>query len=1017
MVDVTLTWTEPATGDKPFYYEVDKIVSYAPITWGTIAKNLADATYTDKGNTAGLREIWRVRALGQGGYSDYTTLIYTPEEGTPPGAVTDLELTADLDVVDIEWGMPETGSPAKFTYDVERRVTGSETWTLIADKTPFISWFDTTVPTADTYWYRVTAYNENGAGPSTSKSVKTRIRIAPGPVTELVFALDGYDENIEVVATWSAPETGDDTDFTYNWERREVGETEWLSLHLDPITATSGTDRVNAGQWDYRVRAANNNQSRFGPWSTRRITAPTSIRPGGVRNLTLTVDGFEATAEITIDWNEPSTGRPAEFTYEIEAITVPAPPNTDPFSVTGLEATKYVYRPGASGVYSIRVRAHNVNPTPGAWITKRVTVPATPTAPGALTAMSVLQSGKFAEADVIISWSAPQTGTTPFVYDIERQPQGSAPNTPWTEVVSGTDKTVTTDIDPGIGKWTYRGRARNASPTPGPPTLRNITIAGPVEPGNVGVTLSQSGTGATADVTITITAPTTGDGPFEYDVERRVQGAAPNVPWSEVVSGTGATSIDDDNPGIGKWDYRARARGASPTPGNWTTKKIEIKAPVAAGALSAMTLSQTGTGATADVTISLGVPLTGTPPFTGDIERQPAGSAPNTPWTEIVSGLALNLRTLTTYEDDNPGIGDWTYRARARTVTPPPGSWTERDITIAAPVTAPSNPTSVAAASPSGSRTVTISWFHSPATDTSPATSFNVRRGTSTTFSTQTTTTVTGTQSKSSVGRWSVTNIPSAGSYYYWVQAENSGGTSGWVRTNRVTLANAPGIVRLVSVALYTIPNSGGTKGVNISWTPPSTGGAVATYDVYRSVSSTFSFETASSVTATSPAASGSRGRWFTNDALASPGRYYYFVRARNSGGASSWVRSSRITVPTPPPPVTPPPTCWITIAPSSAVFTGNVVATLRWGAAGSITSVDVRFTGGVFISNATSGTRGLRGSNPPSSTSTRWTATYAITVLGPGGRCSDSVTLTLTRTLEDGNWSVAEVVNGHETC
>ncbi|PWW07154.1 cellulose 1,4-beta-cellobiosidase [Paenibacillus cellulosilyticus] len=234
--------------------------------------------------------------------------------------------------------------------------------------------------------------------------------------------------------------------------------------------------------------------------------------------------------------------------------------------------------------------------------------------------------------------------------------------------------------------------------------------------------------------------------------------------------------------------------------------------------------------------------------------------------------------------------------------------------------TAPAAPASLTATA--GNAQVTLSWSAS-----SGATSYNVKRAT-TSGGTYTTvaTGVTGTT-------YTNTGLTNGTTYYYVVSAVNSVGES----SNSSQASATPVASATVPAAPTGLTATAGNAQVVLAWTA-STG--ATSYNVKRATTSGGTYTTV---------ATGVTGTTYTNTGLTNGTTYYYVVSAVNSVGESS--NSSQASA-TPVAPVTVP------AAPTGLTATaGNAQVVLAWTASTGATSYNVKratTSGGTFTTVAT---------------------------------------------------------------
>jgi len=216
--------------------------------------------------------------------------------------------------------------------------------------------------------------------------------------------------------------------------------------------------------------------------------------------------------------------------------------------------------------------------------------------------------------------------------------------------------------------------------------------------------------------------------------------------------------------------------------------------------------------------------------------------------------------------------------------------------------------------------------------------------------------------------------------YYYVVTASNNAGTSGYSNQANATPSSgltAPG-------APSGLGATGGNNQVSLSWTAPTTGGAVADYEVLRSNSSTGT-----------PTQIGTSTTTNYVDTTASNGQtYYYVVTASNNAGTSGYSNQANAT-----------PSNSVPAAPTNTTSTaGNGQNVLTWSSSSGASSYNVYRSTSI---------NGPWGSPITNTTNTSYTDTgltngttyyYVITAVGGGGQSANSAEVWSTPTSATGN-------------
>ena len=273
----------------------------------------------------------------------------------------------------------------------------------------------------------------------------------------------------------------------------------------------------------------------------------------------------------------------------------------------------------------------------------------------------------------------------------------------------------------------------------------------------------------------------------------------------------------------------------------------------------------TATGGVNSVALTWSGPTTGGAAASYNVYRSGASG----PVSLVTSGVTGTSFT------DTVTPGTYTYQITAVNssgVEGPPSN--QLSATATAPPPLVPGPPALNTAS-GGVGSVALNWS-APSTG-GTATSYNIYRGTSSGSETEVTSGVTAT---------SYTDNVAAGTYFYQVTAANGSGEG--ARSNELSATSSqppptpPGPPHLATA-------TGGVGSVTLSWTAPTTGGAVSTYRVYRGASAGSETLLASGLTATS----------FTDNP--SPGTYFYEVTAVNGGGEGARSNELSATATTPP--------------------------------------------------------------------------------------------------------------------
>jgi len=228
--------------------------------------------------------------------------------------------------------------------------------------------------------------------------------------------------------------------------------------------------------------------------------------PGAPGRLTVGASGTTA----TFSWTAPTTGV-APTTYVIEAGSAPGLSNLATL-VTGSTATSYVLSGVPPGAYFVRVRARNAAGTGPA--SNEVSLAMTPAGectalPGPPAQQAPVVSGN----TVLLSWTAPTTGGPVDRYLVAA---GSTPGTANLAIIdTGAAATMLSTFAPN-GVYFVRIGARNPCGIGAASNEVSFTV-GPALPGAPSGLSHVLGAGGL--VTLTWSAPATGDLPTSFTVE------------------------------------------------------------------------------------------------------------------------------------------------------------------------------------------------------------------------------------------------------------------------------------------------------------------------------------------------------------------------------------------------------------------------------------------------------------------------------------------------------------------
>jgi fibronectin type 3 domain-containing protein len=349
----------------------------------------------------------------------------------PPTSLTATAVSSAQ--IDLAWTAPG-GSVGR--YRVERKTGASGTYAFI-DTTTTTTYQSGGLNSATEYYYRVSACNGLGCSPPSAEANATTLPLPPA--SGAPSAPSGLSATpisaTQVDLKWTAPSSGTIT--SYRVERQDPGGS-FLEIAQvpDSTTAFSSTGLVGGAQYDYRVRACNQNGC-----SAYSNTATALTYPNVPANLTATV---VSSSQIDLSWSA-STGA-SNYIIErqinggsfLQIATVTVTTHSD----TGLTSgAQYSYQVKACNATGCSAFSPPVSAT---------SIPGTPTAPTNLQAVAV------SPAQIDLKWSAAAGSVS--TYEVERRVGNAGTFAQIGTVTAGTvsysDITVAADSQYG-----YRVRA------------------------------------------------------------------------------------------------------------------------------------------------------------------------------------------------------------------------------------------------------------------------------------------------------------------------------------------------------------------------------------------------------------------------------------------------------------------------------------------------------------------------------------------------------------------------------
>ena len=370
-------------------------------TLGSRSAGLGERELTIAPLTNGVEHSVRVSAQNAVGAGPWATARSTP--GPVPGAPTGLALLVEDRSLQASWNPPgDDGGETITGYRLQWRpgndqFTDSDPTATVAGEVR--SHRIGSLANGTTYYVRVRAINDVGAGPWPTQPASATPATLPGAPTGLALLVE--DRSLQ--ASWNPP--GDDGGETITGYRLQWRPGNDQFTDSDPTATVAGEVRshrigslANGTIYYVRVRAINDVGA--GPWPTQPASATPAMLPGAPTGLALLVED----RSLQASWNPPGddgsetiTGYRLQWRPGNDQFT-----DSDPTATVAGEVRSHRIGSLVNGTtYYVRVRAIN-DVGAGPWPTQPAS--ATPaTLPGAPTGLALLVEDRSLQA----SWNPP----------------------------------------------------------------------------------------------------------------------------------------------------------------------------------------------------------------------------------------------------------------------------------------------------------------------------------------------------------------------------------------------------------------------------------------------------------------------------------------------------------------------------------------------------------------------------------------------------------------------------------
>ena len=441
---IDLDWDKPPSdGGSPIIGYRIQMSEDAGVTWSTLVSDTerTATSYAHRGLSAGTTRHYRVRALnaeGEGAESNVDSATTAPDV---PDAPTGLNaVAAGTSRIDLSWSEPANDNGSAVTgYKIEVSNTGNSGWSVHEANTNTTArdYSHTGLNPDTTLYYRVSAINEEGTGPSSNVDHATIYATVPGAPTGLEAMANVANGSSQIDLSWTAPTYDGGSPVTgYQVEVSEDGGSQWEELEANTSSTAAKYSHTGLNPDTtlyYRVSAIN--EEGTGPSSNVDDATTDATVPGAPTGLEAMAKG---SSQIDLSWTAPTydggspvTGYQVEVSEDGESQWEELEANTSStaakYSHTGLNPDTTLY---------YRVSAINEEGTGPSSNVDDATTDAT--VPGASTDLEAMAKGS---SQIDLSWTAPTyDGGSPVTgYQVEVSEDGESQ---WEELEANTSSTA-----------------------------------------------------------------------------------------------------------------------------------------------------------------------------------------------------------------------------------------------------------------------------------------------------------------------------------------------------------------------------------------------------------------------------------------------------------------------------------------------------------------------------------------------------------------------------------------------
>ncbi len=279
---ITVSWT---ASDGAEQYIIQRRLRGSTL-WTTLRSDVTGLRWEDTTCESGMIYQYRVRGRTADRFGSFQTSNYAWLDGVTPTTPYDISARRSEGRITLSWE-PSYGATG---YILQKRVTGSSTWTTLGANLTERSFVDADVIGGNTYQYRV----RGRSGSAFSEEWASTLVKVPAPIPGTIASLTATAEAGKVTLRWESSSYAK----VYILQRRTAGSARWQCVDYT-VTDTFYTDESASPGTIYQYRVRGKNLTGYGSATlSGAVMAFSGATPGAVDEVT--VEASEG--KITLRW-------------------------------------------------------------------------------------------------------------------------------------------------------------------------------------------------------------------------------------------------------------------------------------------------------------------------------------------------------------------------------------------------------------------------------------------------------------------------------------------------------------------------------------------------------------------------------------------------------------------------------------------------------------------------------------------------------------------------------------------